>query len=193
LQLLLNTFKRSKIPSRKPKKPKRLSKAQTVGIPITVDMANADTDADTPADIDNINSDTYTMPAPSAILIETTVSTIAQEELYVSDSDKEQEYLNDAAIFLNNYSNKDVSSTEIQTAEDPAAKLTSQDSASQYNTGLSDESTSKLLFLLAISKVMLIYISQTRYYSTKAPSTEDYESSFSRLRGPRERLDSPYY
>jgi hypothetical protein len=184
LQLSLNTFKKSKIPSRKSKKLKRLSKVQTVVIPITVDIADADTDADAPADIDNIDSDTYTIPALSAKLIETTVSTnIAQEELCISDSDKEQECLNDTAIFFNNYSNKDVSSIEIQTAEDPATKLTSQDSASQHNTGLlkdkrkqllsaqaikgnyqAGESTSKLLFLLAISKVILIYISQTKYY-----------------------------
>jgi hypothetical protein len=99
------------------------------------------------------------------MLIETTASTnIAQEELCMSDSDKEQEYLNNAAIFLNNYSNEDISSTEIQTAEDPATKLTSQDPASQYNTGLSGKSTSKLLSLLAISKVILIYISQTKYH-----------------------------
>jgi hypothetical protein len=85
LQLLLNTFKRSKIPSRKSKKLKKLSKAQTV------DIADTDTDADAPADINNTNSNTYTIPAPSAMLIETTTSTnIAQEELCISDSDKEQ-------------------------------------------------------------------------------------------------------
>jgi hypothetical protein len=143
------------MPFRKSKMLKRPSKAQTVGIPITVDVADADADADAPADIDNVNSDTHTMPAPSATLIETTASTnIAQEELCVSDSDKEQEYLND----------EDVSSAEMQTAEDPVTKLTSQDSASQYNAGPSGESTSKLLFLLAMSEVMLIYISQTKYH-----------------------------
>jgi hypothetical protein len=73
------------MPSRKSKKLKRLSKAQTV------DVADADADAEAPADINNANSDTHTMPAPSATLIETTTSTnIAQEELCVSDSDKEQ-------------------------------------------------------------------------------------------------------
>jgi hypothetical protein len=157
--------RKSKKLRRPSKKLKRPSKAQTVGIPITVDAADADADADAPADIDDVDSDTYTIPAPSATLIETTASTnIAQEELCISDSDKEQEYLNNAAIFLNNHSNKDVSSSEMQTAEDPVAKLTSQDSASQYNAGPSGESTSKLLFLLAISKVMLIYISQTKYH-----------------------------
>jgi hypothetical protein len=49
------------MPSRKSKKLKRLSKAQTVVIPITVDVADAD--ADTPADIDVVDSDTHTMPA----------------------------------------------------------------------------------------------------------------------------------
>ena len=137
------------MPSRKSKKLKRLSKVQTVVIPITVDIADADTDADAPADIDNIDSNTHTMPALSAMLIKTTASTnIAQEELCISDSDKEQKYLNNTAIFLNNYSNKVVSSTEIQTADDPATKPTSQDSAFQYNTDLSGESTSKLLFSL---------------------------------------------
>jgi hypothetical protein len=147
--------RKSKKLKRPLKKPKRPSKAQTVEIPITVDMANADADADAPADICDIDSNTYTMPAPSAMLIETTVSTnIAQEELCVSDSDKEQEYLND----------EDVSSAEIQTAEDPATKLTSQDSASQYNAGLPGESTSKLLFPLTIGEAMLTYISQNKYY-----------------------------
>ena len=113
------------------KKPKRPLKAQTVRIPITVDVANANANANAFADIDNVNSDTYTMLALSATLIETTASTnIAQEELCVSDSDKEQECLNNVVIFLNNYSNKDASSVEMQTAEDPTTKLTSQDSAS---------------------------------------------------------------
>jgi hypothetical protein len=84
-----------------------------------VDVADADADADAPADIYDVDSDTHTIPAPSATLIETTASTnIAQEELCVSDSDKEQEYLNDVAIFLNNHSNEDTSSVEMQTAED---------------------------------------------------------------------------
>jgi hypothetical protein len=153
------------MPPRKSKKLKRPSKVQTVVIPITVDVADADADTDAPADIDNVDSDTHTMPAPSATLVETTASTnIAQEELCVSDSDKEQECLNDAAIFLNNHSNEDASSTEMQTADDPATKPTSQDSASQHNADPSGESTSKLLFLLAMSEVMLIYISQTEYH-----------------------------
>ena len=124
------------------------------------------------------------MPALSAMLIKTTISiNIAQEELYMSDSNKKQEYLNNITIFFNNYSNKNISSIKIQTAKDPATKLTSQDSASQHNVGLlknehkqllsaqaikgnrqAGESTSKLLFLIAISEVMLIYISQTKYH-----------------------------
>jgi hypothetical protein len=114
------------MPSRKSKKLKRPSKAQTVGIPITVDVANADADADADAPADNydVDSDTHTMPAPSATLIETTASTnIAQEEPCVSDSDKEQEYLNDAAIFLNNHSNEDASSAKMQAAEGPCDKV----------------------------------------------------------------------
>ena len=149
------------MPSRKSKKLKRPSKAQTVGIPITVDLA----DADALADIYNVDSNTHTMPAPPATLIEKTASTnIAQEELCISDADKEQEYLNNAAIFLNNHSNEDASSAETQTAEGPATKLKSQDSASQYNASPSGKSTNKLLFLLAIIEVMLIYISQTKYH-----------------------------
>jgi hypothetical protein len=76
--------RKSKKPKRPPKKLKRPLKAQTVRIPITMDVADADADADAPTDIDNVNSDTYTMLAPSATLIKTTASTnIAQEELYV--------------------------------------------------------------------------------------------------------------
>jgi hypothetical protein len=111
----------------------------------------------------------------------------------VSDSDKEQEYLNNAAIFLNNHSNKNISSTKMQTAEDYTTKLTSQDSASQHNTSLSGESASKLLFLLATSKFMLIYINQTKYHSIKALSIEDHKSSFSRLYRLQERLGGPHY
>ena len=106
---------------RKSKKLKRLLKIQTVVISITVDIANTNTDTDALADINNVDNNTYTIPALSAMLIKTTASTnIAQEELCVSDSDKEQECLNNTAIFFNNYSNKGVSSTEIQTADDPA-------------------------------------------------------------------------
>ena len=71
------------------------------------------------------------MPVLSAMPIKTTVFTnIAQEELCMSDSNKKQKYLNNTAIFLNNHSNKDISSTEMQIADNPATKPTSQDSAS---------------------------------------------------------------
>jgi hypothetical protein len=120
--------RKSKKLKRLSKKLKRLSKVQRVEIPITVDIANADTNANTYTDVGDINNNTYTILALLAMLIKTTVSTnIAQEELCISDSDKEQEYLNNTTIFLNNHSNKDISSAKMQIAKDPTTKLTSQD------------------------------------------------------------------